>query len=151
MTFPVKSTLIWLFLIAIMPLAANAQTESDTSAQKSMNALGMDTYSISLNVADISASVAFYEKLGFAPVKGMGGIEQKWVIMSNGTSKIGLFQGLFPTNTITFNPTDGRTVYKTVTESGIEPVFQTGMDKASGPCTFSVLDPDGNPILIDQH
>jgi len=111
----------------------------------------MENYSISLNVSDITASLEFYQKLGFEPVEGKGSTEEKWIILSNGSSKIGLFQGFFPSNTMTFNPTDGRAMYEKITESGVAPTFQLGMDQESGPCTFSLVDPDGNPILIDQH
>lgn len=108
-------------------------------------------YSISLNVKDIVKSKEFYQKLGFTPIAGMGSVKQKWMMISNGDTKIGLFQGMFPSNTITFNPTDGRKVNKALKEAGIVPTFEAGFDKAQGPCSFSITDPDGNPILIDQH
>lgn len=111
----------------------------------------MGTYSISLNVKDISKSKMFYQNLGFEMLEGIGGIEQNWIILSNGEAKIGLFQGLFPNNTITFNPTDARSIYSHVKTKGIVPTFEMGFDKGVGPCTFSIADPDGNPILIDQH
>ena len=132
-----------LFLFALMAFMPGKQDNS--------NSVSMGKYSISLNVKDISKSRDFYQKLGFKPVEGMGSVEQKWMIVSNGATKIGLFQGMFPTNTITFNPTDGRSIYKELKEKGIEPTFENGMDKKDGPCTFSITDPDGNPILIDQH
>src|SRR5690606_11079560 len=108
-------------------------------------------YSISLNIKDISKSKDFYQKLGFEAVEGMGSVEQKWMMVSNGETKIGLFQGMLPNNTITLNPTDGRSIYKELKEKGIEPTFASGMDNKDGPCTYSIADPDGNPILIDQH
>ena len=111
----------------------------------------MGSYSISLNVQDIAKSYAFYGKLGFAPIEGKGSIAQKWMILSNGETKIGLFQGMFPSNTITFNPKDGRSIYSKLKKEGVEPAFESGMEKEEGPCTFSIIDPDGNPILIDQH
>jgi len=116
-----------------------------------MEALQMGKYSISLNVNDISKSKDFYENLGFEAIDGMGSIDQKWIILTNGEAKIGLFQGLFPTNTITFNPSDGRSIYNDLKAKGITPTFEIGFDKREGLCTFSILDPDGNPILIDQH
>lgn len=121
------------------------------SNNQEKNHLSIGSYSLSLNVQDISKSKDFYNKLGFSPVQGMGSVEQKWIILSNGETKIGLFQGMFPSNTITFNPDDGRGICKRLKEEGIQPVFETNMDKSEGPCTFSIVDPDGNPILIDQH
>lgn len=111
----------------------------------------VQSFSISLNVKDISASKAFYEKLGFQQLPGQGGIDQKWLIMKNGTAKIGLFQGMFPQNTITMNPKDARSIYKNATAKGLKSTFSTGMDKSEGPASFALVDPDGNPILIDQH
>ncbi|MFK8038558.1 MAG: VOC family protein [Crocinitomicaceae bacterium] len=121
------------------------------SKQENDELVYLGKYSLSLNVNDILESKEFYQKLGFDPVEGMGSVEQKWMIISNGETKIGIFQGMFPSNTITFNPTDGRTICRKIKEKGIVPVFETGMDNSEGPCTFSIVDPDGNPILIDQH
>ncbi len=111
----------------------------------------MGKYSLSLSVKDIAASKNFYQKLGFEAVEGKGSVDQKWIILSNGETKIGLFQGMFPSNTITFNPLDGRTIHTNLKAKGIKPTFEMGFDKTEGPCTFSIADPDGNPILIDQH
>lgn len=111
----------------------------------------VEAFSISLNVKDIAASKAFYEKLGFSALEGQGGIEQKWMIMQNGKAKIGLFQGFFPQNTITINPKDARSMFKKATDSGLAAAFSSGMDKDAGPASFALLDPDGNSILIDQH
>ncbi len=71
--------------------------------------------------------------------------------MSNGETKIGLFQGFFPSNTITFNPENARPLFKNIKDVGIQVAFEMGIDKKEGPCTFSIVDPDGNAILIDQH
>ena len=136
---------IFILSLAMFALMAFVPAPSDPSE------VSIGSYSLSLNVRDISASKDFYHKLGFTPMPGMGSIEQKWMILSNGEVRIGLFQGMFPSNTITFNPTDGRSVYQTLKDDGIEPTFASGMDKPEGPCTFSIADPDGNPILIDQH
>ncbi|MCO6361022.1 catechol 2,3-dioxygenase-like lactoylglutathione lyase family enzyme [Roseivirga pacifica] len=108
-------------------------------------------FSVSLNVKDIEASKAFYEKLGFEPYEGAGSVEEKWLIMVYGDAKIGLFQDMFPLNTITLNPDDARTMMKTAKENGLETTSEMGMDEASGPAAFSLVDPDGNPVLIDQH
>jgi catechol 2,3-dioxygenase-like lactoylglutathione lyase family enzyme len=114
----------------------------------------------SLAVKDIKASKAFYEKLGFKPV--MGDVEKKWIILKNGSHVIGLFQGMFPRNTITFNPgwdsnaqklnsfTDVRELQKRLKAQGVE--FTISADESTtGPASFMITDPDGNPILIDQH
>ena len=120
----------------------------------------LGAFSVSLAVKDIHASKAFYEKLGF--VSFGGNIDQKWLILKNGDHIIGLFQGMFPTNVLTFNPgwdqnaqniepfTDVREVLKQVKAAGIEPVTQCD-ENGFGPAHFIVVDPDGNQILVDQH
>jgi len=108
-------------------------------------------FSISLAVADIEKSFAFYQKLGFEKLEGAGSLESKWIIMVNGNSKIGLFQEMFPSNTITFNPKNGRKIKAHLQAEGISTNFESGFDKTEGPCTMALTDPDGNPILIDQH
>ena len=109
-------------------------------------------FSISLNVSDIKASKEFYENLGFEVVPECGSVEEKWLMMQNGGAKIGLFEGMFPNNIITFNPEDARSIYKKIRQNGVKPVFQSESlkDKESGPCNFSIKDPDGNQILFDQ-
>jgi lactoylglutathione lyase len=117
-------------------------------------------FSVSLAVKDINASQEFYSKLGF---ENFGGdITQKWLIMKNGDHVIGLFQGMFDKNTLTFNPgwdqnaqkldqfTDIREVQSRLQEAGVELLSQVE-DNTTGPGSFFVLDPDGNPILFDQH
>ncbi|MEM9774902.1 MAG: VOC family protein [Chloroflexota bacterium] len=120
----------------------------------------LGSFSVSLAVKDITASKAFYEKLGF---KTMGGdIEQNWLILKNGDHLIGLFQGMFENNIMTFNPgwdqnaqnvdpfTDIREIQKQLIENGIE--FQTEVDESTeGPAHFVIIDPDGNVIMLDQH
>lgn len=116
--------------------------------------------SISLAVKDLAASRAFYEKLGFETSADTA--EQNYLIMRNGTTIIGLFQGMFEDNILTFNPgwdtngqkldsyTDVRELQKTLRARGIE--FQQEADEGtSGPAHFVIVDPDGNPILVDQH
>ncbi len=139
-----KTSLIGLFLFCLTTIYVFGQ-------EKDLARPSLGTYSISLNVSDLEASISFYDKLGFLPVEGLGSLSQKWVILSNGSMNLGLFQGFFPSNTITFNPTDARSIHKTITESGIKPIFQLGIENESGPCSFSIVDPDGNSILIDQH
>lgn len=120
----------------------------------------LGAFSISLAVKDIEASMAFYQKLDF---KIFGGdISQNWLIMKNGDHTIGLFQGMFEKNTLTFNPgwdrnaskldtfTDIRTLQRNLKEQGVELVSEAD-ESSAGPASFILLDPDGNPILVDQH
>jgi lactoylglutathione lyase len=119
----------------------------------------LGAYSISLTVKDLDTSRAFYEKLGFE-VTG-GDAEQNYLIMANGLTIIGLFQGMFDKNILTFNPgiaqdksllsefTDVREIRDKLVEAGIELSDDTDPD-GDGPAHISFLDPDGNPILIDQ-
>jgi len=119
----------------------------------------LGAFSISLTVKDIHASKAFYEKLGF---KELGGdITQNWLILKNGDCIIGLFQGMFEKNMLTFNPgwdsnanaveqfTDVREIQRSLKQQGVQ--FLTEADETTtGPAHFIVEDPDGNPILFDQ-
>ena len=116
--------------------------------------------SLSLSVRDIHASRQFYENLGFS-VFG-GNIDQKWLIMKNGNALIGLFQGMFEKNIITFNPgwnedanniadfDDVRVIQKRVKERGLKPDTEAD-ESTNGPASFMLTDPDGNTILFDQH
>jgi lactoylglutathione lyase len=120
----------------------------------------LGNFSVSLAVRDLEASRAFYEKLGFRPV--MGDAAQGWLILRNGETVIGLFQGMFERNTLTFNPgwdrdtnalgsfTDVRELQRQLRAQGIEIAAEVD-ETGSGPGSFVVIDPDGNPILIDQH
>ena len=103
-------------------------------------------FSISLTVKDLAASRAFYEKLGFTALPGAN---ERRCMLQHGDAVIGLFHNLFPTNTLTFNPTDVRAVYATATDRGI--AFTHAPVGDSGPGWAMALDPDGNPVLIDQH
>ena len=120
----------------------------------------LGAFSVSLTVSDIGASRAFYEKLGFKAFAGE--ISQNWLILKNGDQVIGLFQGMFEKNTLTFNPgwdsnaqkldafTDIRDLQRHLKEQGVE--FMGEADESTrGPASFIVVDPDGNPILVDQH
>lgn len=120
----------------------------------------LGAFSISLTVKDIKASKAFYEKLGF---KDFGGdISQNWLILKNGECVIGLFQGMFDKNMLTFNPgwdgnaqkldtfTDVRDLQKQLKAQGVELMTEAD-ESTTGPASFVVTDPDGNPILFDQH
>ncbi|MFN3729598.1 MAG: VOC family protein [Fimbriimonadaceae bacterium] len=120
----------------------------------------LGAFSISLAVKDIHASQAFYEKLGFTVFHGDAA--QNWLIMKNGDCVIGLFQGMFDKNMLTFNPgwnhnaenlptfTDVRDWQRQLREQGI--AFDAEADETTtGPAHFMITDPDGNPILVDQH
>lgn len=120
----------------------------------------LGAFSVSLAVRDLAASRAFYEKLGFEVVHGEA--DHNWLILRNGEHVLGLFQGMFDKNMLTFNPgwgqdaqpqaqyTDVRELQRTLKERGV--TFQSEADEGStGPASFVVVDPDGNPILVDQH
>lgn len=120
----------------------------------------LGAFSISLTVKDVKESKAFYEKLGFVPYGG--NIDQNWIIMKNGNAIIGLFQGMFEKNVITFNPgwdenaqtlasfTDVREIQEHLKSQGVELLAEADVT-TTGPANITMLDPDGNPILIDQH
>ena len=122
--------------------------------------MDLGAFSVSLTVKDLEASRSFYEKLGFKVFAGDAA--QNWLIMKNGDHAIGLFQGMFERNILTFNPgwdtnaqklaafTDVRELQRTLRAQGI--AFQLQADENStGPASFVIVDPDGNPILFDQH
>jgi catechol 2,3-dioxygenase-like lactoylglutathione lyase family enzyme len=122
--------------------------------------MGSGAFSISLAVKDIRASKVFYEKLGFSTL--MGEAEQNWLIMKNGEAVIGLFQGMFDRNIMTFNPgwdqdakevnpfRDIRAIQEELKAGGISLLSEVAPDTV-GPGSFMLLDPDGNQILFDQH
>jgi lactoylglutathione lyase len=122
--------------------------------------MNLGAFSISLTVEDIEASRKFYEKFGFKVFAGDA--SQNWLILKNGDQAIGLFQGMFEKNILTFNPgwdsnaqkldvfTDVRDLQRQLKAKGV--ALQTEADEtSSGPASFMVVDPDGNPILVDQH
>jgi catechol 2,3-dioxygenase-like lactoylglutathione lyase family enzyme len=120
----------------------------------------LGTFSVSLAVKDLAASKAFYEHLGFTPFHGDAA--QGWLILRNGDVVIGLFQGMFERNILTFNPgwdgdakpletfTDIRELQRRLRTAGV--AFEQQADESTtGPASFIVVDPDGNQILFDQH
>src|SRR6266436_143867 len=120
----------------------------------------LGNFSISLAVKDLEASRQFYEKFGF---KTFGGnASQNWLILKNGDRIIGLFQGMFEKNILTFNPgwdsnaqklaifTDVRELQRQLKAQGVQMTTETD-ESTTGPGSFIALDPDGNPILVDQH
>jgi lactoylglutathione lyase len=120
----------------------------------------LGNFSVSLAVKDIEASKLFYEKLGFTVF--LGNQKQNWLIMKNGAHAIGLFQGMFDKNILTFNPgwnsdaqpldefTDVRQLQRQLKERGIQMTSEAD-ESTTGPASFAIVDPDGNTILVDQH
>ena len=145
-----------LFSFLLLSQLAFAQ-ENNTSNQKNME---LGAFSISLKVKDIKKSVEFYEKLGFT--YKAGNIDQNWIVLKNGSSVIGLFQGFIEENTLTFNPgwdqqaqnlpefTDVREIQKKLKAKDVK-LDREADEKTTGPEYIILKDPDGNPILIDQH
>lgn len=121
--------------------------------------MNLGNFMLSLSVKNLEASRAFYARLGFTPGSGDG---KSWLVMQNGTTKIGLFQGMFERNMITFNPgwdaygkkvdafTDVRVLQQEARKAGLAP-SPAADESTKGPAHFMLADPDGNPILIDQH
>jgi catechol 2,3-dioxygenase-like lactoylglutathione lyase family enzyme len=120
----------------------------------------LGVFSVSLNVKDIKASRDFYAKFGF---KEFGGnIEQNWLIMKNGETVLGLFQGMMEKNTLTFNPgwdsnaqpvpgfTDIREIQRQLEAQGVQLTARAD-ESTTGPAYLIAIDPDGNPLLLDQH
>ena len=120
----------------------------------------LGAFSVSLNVADLAKSQAFYEALGFVTVGGEA--TQGWLIIRNGATTIGLFQGMFDRNMLTFNPgwnaecetldsfADVRDIQRDLLSKGLT-LEDTVDESSSGPGNIMVIDPDGNPVYIDQH
>ena len=123
--------------------------------------MNLGAFSVSLAVKDLAASRAFYEKLGFETIGGEAA--QNWLILRNATCTIGIFQGMFEKNILTYNPgwaadpsnhpedfQDVRELQRELERRGIE-LSSRADESTSGPASLTLLDPDGNPILLDQH
>ncbi len=122
--------------------------------------MDLGAFSVSLSVSDIRASRDFYAKLGFESFGG--NVDDGWLILKNGSHVIGLFQGMFEKNMLTFNPgwdqdgqenaafTDVRDIQKALRASGVTLISEAD-ESGAGPASIMIADPDGNPILIDQH
>lgn len=120
----------------------------------------LGNFSVSLAVKDLQASKAFYEKFGFTVFAGVAA--QNWLILKNGGVVIGLFQGMFEKNMLTFNPgwdgsartldsfTDVREIQRKLKAEGVSLATEAD-ESTTGPASFIVIDPDGNPLLFDQH
>ncbi len=142
----------------IYPVTGSRPDDTTNNTRKSDMQLG--NFSISLAVKDINASKEFYEKLGLKMVGG--DLKSNYVILQNGTSTIGLFQGMFDKNTLTYNPgwdrdkktlpdfQDVREIQQELRKRGLNPVIAAD-ESTEGTAYLTLVDPDGNPILIDQH
>ena len=145
---------------ALYPVTGARPDETSSKATTRKMDMQLGTFSISLAVKDINASKEFYEKLGF---KAVGGdVKRNYLILQNETSSIGLFQGMFEKNTLTYNPgwdrncntlaeyQDVRDIQQELKKRGLTPVVAAD-ESTSGPAFLTLVDPDGNPVLIDQH
>lgn len=147
------------FVVGLLAGVVSTNLTQDP-APKKVEPVELGNFSVSLTVEDLKASRAFYEKLGFT--EAAGSMKQKWIVLQNGTAKIGLFQGMFEKNMLTFNPgwgsdkqelkefQDVRAIQRVLKERGV-PFTLEADEKTDGPAFFQVTDPDGNPILVDQH
>ncbi len=141
--------------VAALFVADRARTPDPTDADMNLGA-----FSISLTVKDLAASRTFYEQLGFEVIGGSP--EQNYQVLRNGESTIGLFQGMFEKNILTFNPgwsgmgehpsefTDVRDLQRELRSRGMQFAVEAD-EESTGPASFVLEDPDGNPILFDQH
>ncbi len=149
------------FKAAEMTMPQAKQTTNPVTHQsKGEPQMKLGNFSVSLAVKDLKVSKAFYEKLGFS--KFAGDESQNWLIMQNETATIGLFQGMFDKNIMTFNPgwdrnaatlpefDDVRDIQRQLKDQGIE-LTTTADESTTGPASFTLSDPDGNMILVDQH
>jgi lactoylglutathione lyase len=137
-----------------------AQLEEKSQQDVEQKAIRLGNFSVSLNVKNIHASIEFYQKLGFRQVGGDP--QQRWIVLQNEQAKIGLFQGMLEKNSLTFNPgwdsekntldnfDDVRDIQKELISRGIELAVKAD-ESTDGPAFVVLNDPDGNPILIDQH
>lgn len=144
-------------LLGLLMCQATATLANDTKESKPMK---LGAFSVSLAVKDIHKSKQFYEQLGFT--EAGGNIDENWLILRNDQTTIGLFQGMFENNIMTFNPgwdaqaqaidsfTDVREIQAHLKAGGIE-LQMEAEEGSEGPASFVLADPDGNVILIDQH
>ena len=136
------------------------RSASNTNPDPRMPPMLLGNFSVSLAVKDIEASRQFYDKFGFSTFGGNP--TQGWLILKNGSAVIGLFQGMFPKNMLTFNPgwdananaleefTDVRELQRQLKAQGVALTMEAD-ESTTGPASFMAVDPDGNPILVDQH
>jgi len=147
-------------LFCFSGLAFGQGTDAAPGKANDEKPLMLGNFSVSLAVKDIARSRDFYEKLGF---RAVGGNQAKnWLVMQNGTTTIGLFQGFFEKNSLTFNPgwdhnkktlpafEDVRDIQQALKSRGLTLVKEADLS-STGPAYVTLVDPDGNPVLIDQH
>jgi catechol 2,3-dioxygenase-like lactoylglutathione lyase family enzyme len=151
-------TLLLVGTMALIESVGASTAQSTHNAEKQSMDLG--NFSVSLAVKDIKASLAFYQKLDFKQVGG--NLEQNWVVLQNGTARIGLFQGMFDKNLLTFNPgwtkdketladfPDVRELQRAFKSRGLN-LAPEANETTTGPAFFMISDPDGNKLLFDQH
>ncbi len=160
MEIPMTRTILSVVALFLGGFASMYAPKSGGTSTKKDAPLNLGNFSVSLPVKDIAASRAFYEKLGFH-VRG-GNQAQKWLVMQNDTSTIGLFQGMFDKISLTYNPgwdrdkktlpqfQDVREIQKELKKRGFT-LKDVADESTTGPAYVTLNDPDGNPILIDQH
>jgi catechol 2,3-dioxygenase-like lactoylglutathione lyase family enzyme len=147
-------------LVLLGLFAAGVALGATVAGTPAKSAMKLGAFSVSLSVKDIAASRAFYEKLGFRPV--MGDQQKNWLILRSGETTLGLFQGVFPRTTFTFNPgwdsqnrplpqfDDVREIQRQLKAQGVKLDLEAD-EKTRGPASLIITDPDGNPVLFDQH
>lgn len=145
-------------LLCVLGGCASTRTPETASDPQAPPSLG--NFSVSLAVKDLAASRAFYETLGFRTIAGDA--SQNWLILQNDTATIGIFQGMFEDNILTFNPgwdrnsntltdfDDVREIQRRLKAQGVAIVTEAD-EATTGPASFIIVDPDGNTILVDQH
>ena len=153
------SAIVVVFALMLYKVIDSADAMQGANPERK-HEMELGSFSISLTVKDLAASRTFYEKLGFAVIAGKE--TNNYLILRNGESTIGLFHGMFDKNTLTFNPgwatgqehpekfTDVREIQRRLKRAGLKLVSEAD-ESTKDPASLTLLDPDGNPILIDQH
>jgi predicted lactoylglutathione lyase len=153
----VRTLLLVGALVSIGTVGTSTAQSTHVAERKTLE---FGNFSVSLAVKDIKASMAFYEALDFKQVGGK--LEQNWVVLQNGNARIGLFQGMFDKNILTFNPgwnkdketltdfQDVRELQRALKARGLKPAPEAD-ETTQGPAYFEITDPDGNTLLVDQH
>jgi catechol 2,3-dioxygenase-like lactoylglutathione lyase family enzyme len=152
--------IVGVFVGILVAFATSFSVQSQAGKAEGERPLRLGNFSVSLAVKDIAVSRAFYEKLGFKKI--LGDPAKNWLILQNDQSTIGLFQGAFEKNTLTYNPgwdrtastlpefDDVREIQKALKSKGLT-LTMSADESSTGPASLMLVDPDGNPILVDQH